>query len=77
MNYAFLLDFFPLVEEISYENAVLGSVLQVTALDALEDPEMEKRLMVLLKLAGDLGYASPEVVAFLIRRIGLLPQRQE
>ena len=74
--YAFLLDFFPLVEEISSQNAVLGATLQHMVLQTFlyevdrrylqEDVE---RLKTMLCLSRDLGYVSPEVIDFLIARI--------
>lgn len=67
--YDCLLDFFPLVDEIIQESPVLGSVLQVTMLDALDNPELLSKVRLLLGLSVDLGYASPEVVRFLERRL--------
>jgi len=66
-SYDFLLDFFPLVDEIVYESPVLGSVLQSIALDMLLDNDLtsKKKISVLLQLASDLGYTSLEVVTFL------------
>lgn len=66
--YAFLLDFFPLVDEIGGENAVLCSTMQMIALDVLLErtDDGSGRLDILLRLAADLGYVSPEVVHFLV-----------
>lgn len=66
-RYDFLLDFFPLVEEISEENAVLGSTLQMCALELLlERYRGREKVAVLLRLAADLGYTSDDVVRFLL-----------
>ena len=78
--YAFLLDLFPLTDEVLAGNVVLGDALQRAGLDALlhatagVDPSPEiARLRVLLALARDLGYVSPEVVAFLVRELDRTP----
>ncbi len=60
--YEYMLDLFPLVEEISSQNPVLGAVIQATALELL-NPDLDT----LLQLATDLGYVSEEVVSFLKR----------
>ncbi len=70
----YLLDLFPLTDEVLAGNVVLGDALQRAGLDALcaaelgDDPAPHlARVRVLLCLAGDLGLASPEVVEFLAR----------
>jgi hypothetical protein len=77
--YAFALDLFPLTDEVLAENIVLGDALQRTSLEALlraangEDAsESLSTVRVLLSLARDLGYVSPEVVAFLVRELDRL-----
>ena len=69
--YAFLLDFFPLVDEIARENAAIGAALQAIALECLlaDDAQELAQARTLLRLAGDLGYTSPEVVRFLTREL--------
>ena len=70
--YSFLLDLFPLVEDMSHENAVLAAAIQMTALDQFLPEDPRERLQQLLSLAHDLGYLGNDVAAFLQRELGRL-----
>ncbi|MDD9953168.1 MAG: hypothetical protein OXR66_02425 [Candidatus Woesearchaeota archaeon] len=67
--YAFLLDFMPLVEEITQENRMLGETLQYVGLQALLGECRFGKLRILLRLARDLGYTSPEIIQYLEREL--------
>jgi hypothetical protein len=71
--YALLLDLFPLTDEICRENAALGGAIQALALELAlgKNNELFDGIAVLVRLAGDLGYTSQEVVRFLTRGIEL------
>lgn len=65
--YSFMLDYFPLIEEITLQNAVLGCQLQAIAIEyLLEGKNPRDQIILLLRLSADLGYTSSEVVAFLL-----------
>jgi len=65
VSYSFLLDFFPLVEEIMAENPILGSAMIAEVLDSIK----HQRIETLLLLSRDLGYLSPDVLKFLLREL--------
>lgn len=67
--YSFLLDFFPLIDEVHAENAVLGAALQQAALSLIDDLSTRPRVLLLLRLSRDLGYVSPEVAQYLERQL--------
>lgn len=75
--YVFLLDLFPLLDEVVENNHVLASAIEELALSGLREQTLEsiENLVVLLSLARDLGYASPEVIAYLLRHAERLRRR--
>ena len=70
--YSFLLDLFPLTEEISEQNYVLGHRIAEVALDAMFAEEYRPalgRLELLLRLSADLGYLDLDVLGFLLKEL--------
>ncbi len=65
---AFLLDLFPLTDEVAAHHGTLGAALHRCALRWLlheEVPEHRRQLRVLLRLAADLGALEPAVAQYL------------
>ena len=71
--YSFILDLFPLADEIAEQNAVIGHRLSDIALEALfADKDRHLllgRIELLLRLSGDLGYLDLDVLGFLLMEL--------
>lgn len=70
--YSFLLDFFPLTDDVAEQNRVLGDSLQRAGLELLNVasvgfPVMGKleQVRILLQLSADLGYVDEAVLKYL------------
>jgi len=79
--YSFLLDFFPLTDDIADQNRVLGESLQRAAIETLiahntGAPMLEKleRLRTLLRLSHDLGYTDGDVLRYLERQLAAVAE---
>jgi hypothetical protein len=74
--YAFLLDLFPLTDDVAQENNTLCETMQRTALDLLTAANagfpisnLLSKVELLLRLFHDLGYVDDEVHEFLRRQL--------
>lgn len=72
--YSFLLDLFPLTDEIAEQNVVLGHRLADVALDALPLASLDRKkyceqIETLLRLSTDLGYLDLDVLGFLLKEL--------
>jgi hypothetical protein len=71
--YAFLLDFFPLIEEVREYQTGIADALEALGLALLLRPDARsdavEQLRILLRLCTDLGYIEMDVQTFLLKSL--------